>query len=497
MFRLKDHTSDFLTRLDNYWRIRYPLLFASRIVHVVCYGVLFLALTLSVLSLTPIQVFRIPDTSWLLMGYFIIVIFALVIYIYYQRLLDIVYYHGRGNLFYSLKAIALFFAVFLLTSQLIALPYVYVNYRIYKTFTETRLPPSRIYLPSTNLFNPQVDTLPFINSTCSVTDTSLVQYYGLPAKAQEDVVFSLGRNIFYNFSNFRFGRDSIGAWAHYLIPKAKQAPADSLLVYYRSLNGIDSFHSDIFNCTIYSGRIHGRISYSGATMPRDTSIGRYYFYSTLSHKIVSSDSNDIQLRLLTEQILQHDELKEDTTPVNRLATVRNMEGEYLFACLEWVRWKHILYSAAFYGCMAAMLALFICTLIRFFGVELFLVSLGIPLIFLCTLAFRNTFRDALSESYTNILWGLLFLLALLPFLRRRRFGEIIGMQLIFYAIFVILLRFPYDMYHFVYTTEIRIAGSRIGINTPLKWLIIPIPGAMVLSAVLFDKLCRLYVKPEG
>lgn len=497
MLRLKDYTPDFLTRLDNYWRISYPLLFASRIVHVVCYCVLFLVFALAAIGLTPVHVFRMPDTSWLLMGYFILVISALIIYMYDQRLLDIVYYHGRGNLFYSLKAVMLFFTVFLLMSQLVALPYVYANYRIYKTFTETRLPPSRIYLPATNLFNPQVDTLPFINSTCSATDTSLVQYSGLPAKEKEDVVFSLGRNIFYNFSDFRFGRDSVGAWAHCLIPKAQQAPADSLLVYYRSINGIDSFHSDVFNCTIYSGRIHGRISYSGAGRARDTSIGRYYFYSALSHKIVSSDSNDIQLRLLTEQILQRDDLKEDTTLVNRLATVQSVESGYLFACLEWFRWKHILCSAAFYGCMAAMLALFICTLIRFFGVELFLVSLCLPLIFLCNLAFRNTFRDALSEAYTQFLWGLLFLLALLPFLRRRRFGEIIGMQLIFYAIFVILLRFPYDMYHLVYTTRIVAADSRIGINAPLKCLIIPVPGAMVLSAVLFDKLCRLYVKPEG
>jgi hypothetical protein len=52
------------------------------------------------------------------------------------------------------------------------------------------------------------------------------------------------------------------------------------------------------------------------------------------------------------------------------------------------------------------------------------------------------------------------------------------------------------MYHPA-PTAFHIAESPIGILTPLQWLVIPIPAAILLTAILFDKLCRVYVRPEG
>jgi hypothetical protein len=499
MIKINAHKIDLLRpldKLDDYLIVHYPLLYASRIVHVVVYGLLMLAFSLFMIHIMPIRFFRIPDTSWILLSLVLVAIMGLISYIYYHRLLAIVCYHGSEKRFYPLKATALFFVVFLLISQVVALPYVYINYRIMTALTETRLPPPRLDLDPHYPFYPQVDTLAFMNPSCSVADTGAVQYHGLPVKAQEDIVFSMGRNLFWDFPDLHFGQDSTGPWVHCLVRKGQDVPSDSLLVYYRSLSGIDSFHSEIYNCMIYSGRIGGRISYYGSGSPRDTGMRRLYFYSPLSHKYVSSDSGDIQLRLLTEKILQQDVLKEDSTPAERLVTVQVLEDAYLYAYLEKVRWEYILLSAAFFGCILAMLVLFITTFIRFFGLEVFLVGLAAPVVFLCFLAFRNTFRDALSDSYTYLLWGLVFLFALLPFLRRRRYGEIMILQIICYCVLVVVIRFPYDMYHPA-PTAFHIAESPIGILTPLQWLVIPIPAAILLTAILFDKLCRVYVRPEG
>lgn len=499
MIKIDAHKFDLfrpLDKLDDYLMVHYPLLYASRIVHVVVYCLLMLAFSLFIVHVTPVRAFRLPDASWVLLCLVLVALMGLIAFTYFHRLLAIVCYHGSKKRFYPLKATGLFFAVFLLISQVVALPYVYVNYRIMTTFTETRLPPPRLDLDPHYPFNPQVDTLAFMNPSCSVLDTGAVQYHGLPVKAQDAIVFSMGRNLFWNFPDLHFGRDSTGPWVHCLIRKGQDLPSDSLLVYYRSLAGIDSFHSDIYNCMVYSGRIAGRISYNGSASPKDTSMRRFYFYSRLSHKYVSSDSGDIQLRLLTEHILERDVLAEDTTPVERLLTVQIIENNYLYAYLEKVRWEYILYSAAFFGCILAMLVLFINTFIRFFGLEKFLVGLTAPVIFLCFLAFRNTFRDALAESYPSLLWGLVFLFALLPFLRRRRYVEIMLLQVICYCVLVVIIRFPYDMYH-PKPTGFHIRESPIGIITPLQWLLIPIPAAILLTAILFDKLCRLYVRPEG
>lgn len=51
------------------------------------------------------------------------------------------------------------------------------------------------------------------------------------------------------------------------------------------------------------------------------------------------------------------------------------------------------------------------------------------------------------------------------------------------------------MYHPSWPAGYILASSRVAVITDRKLLIIPILGTVAISALLFEKLCRLYVRP--
>jgi hypothetical protein len=475
-----------LGRLDNYLLQHFPLLWSCNFIPFIGYNILLAWVFFMVNGSVEIAIFDMPDTRWIGMLFAVPAAGGLAGWLYFQTLLDAVYYHGGSRRFFSIKYVLLFFAVFLAVALSVALPYIGLNKQIVSTLTEPRLPAVHIDLTAGNPFDPQLDNP---DSTAALHR----RYAQLPAADRLGIHLSLGRLHFSKYPGLCFGRDKTGPWLRYL-----PAPHDTLLIYYNNALHTDTIHSYRFEMTIHTVQLKARVCSNQTKTPGDTTIGRFFFYSPSSRDTIVSDSGNIGLRCLTERICHCFAASGSYfRPDEKLPLISSVETDFFAAHNEVANARLTMWTAAFAACLLATLALFVYSFIRFFGSWLFFLGLTIPCSGGCFFSSDFVFRSGLRDNYHTLLWGLLALLAGFVFIRRRRTVSLMAFQAICYAIFAILILFPIEMPASPPHPPDHLPLPAIAIQSTPLLLGLAMLALFTFSTLFITKVCRLYERPAG
>ena len=270
---------------------------------------------------------------------------------------------------------------------------------------------------------------------------------------------------------------------------------DTLTVYYDGRVHTDTIHSPLFGKTVYSRQFRARINPSELGPVVDTTIGRFVFFSNVFGAWHSSDSGNIQMRLLTETLAEA-YTKNNNQPAIRpmIQWVDQKENIYFAACNElWSGWQ-TLRMGSFYACLTAALMMVMWSFVAFFGLRIFAIGLLVPCAFIALYYLSASWKILKPDYFTSLTWGLLVLGGILTLIRQRRKSDLVLFQICSYALLSIIGLFPFEMNrHF---------GSRsLGHPAPIiaegSSILVAVPILLLLLFTVFvtERAYKLYSLP--
>ena len=138
---------DRFKQLTHGWLINHPLLWAGKFYYIVFFGIIILAANLVISFAIPVSFTFVPSNTWFLIYSLVIIVILSIVWVYSQSLITYKYLYGRTSKYHDLAVIVLFFLVVFLISLILFVPHWNLNRRIRATLTEEKLPQLKGFQP--------------------------------------------------------------------------------------------------------------------------------------------------------------------------------------------------------------------------------------------------------------------------------------------------------------------------------------------------------------
>ncbi|THU40768.1 hypothetical protein FAM09_01245 [Niastella caeni] len=384
---VKKITPGFLFKLDNRLIRSKPLLWASRLHFLIYYELLLLAFNISISIFQPIGFTNIPNTLWLLIYGIASNLVLIICWIYYQVLLDIIYFQSKRIRFLNWRIASLYSAVFLFISFSAIFPYMILNRRIVNIFNDNHFPEyQRTFSGNYNYANialvdsavyPTIDTASISPiDTASSIDTFYTKrshdyyqlariqkkYDGMNSEEKFNILVSLREIDFVTLEELSLDNYTSTPYIQYRLPYY-----NLLTIYYNYLIKNDSFTIKKFDITVYQRQIKARIG------KRDTIIERYYFLSRTTNQFIICDRADILQKLVEYKIDDAFRTYSDGK-ITKQSAINQVFDNYEKA-VSYYRDRIEIFHASFFIGSALAIAILVCTaFIRLLGTKAFAIG---------------------------------------------------------------------------------------------------------------------------
>jgi hypothetical protein len=279
-----------IKRLDSHWLRHHPLLWASRLHYVICAELAVLVLMSLLTTFLPISFTNIPNAYVLTLYNIGLQSTLFFIWLYFQRMIDIRYFHADRIRFFEIKTTMIFFMTAAFIGACAFVPSSYLTYRVIDTLEDENFKTVESLLPSDiNRKSAQeyvdVDSIGPDNSSGPIfNDRSrpIRKYLSLETKSKFNVFVALNGEILYSdFYNVEFSEatEETG-WISWLTYDPRSNPG-LLKIFYDKYQE-DSIYSKKFKKVVCHRRFQAQFTKTGSTNVQDTTIDRYYFISSQS-----------------------------------------------------------------------------------------------------------------------------------------------------------------------------------------------------------------------
>lgn len=460
---------------NNYFLTRFPILWSSRILYLLYFGVIILAFNFLIVGFQQISYASIPDTSYILIYNAVLNFIGLLIWVYYQTILDVKYFHGVKRQLFYLKSSILFFIIILFIILTSITPFIFLNSRIKDTLTDSKIDSliqsNKIALQE---LKPYTDVDRVINAEKTNSEEILEKWesikditfletrqnpdYDILGQIEEaysrlntidtfNILISLRGNInFSSYNDFKLFSDDKNPFLQYSGTFHENESnyndmIDTLKIYYNEVLNEDSVLSKKFNKIIYFRIVRGKLVRSNT----DTLIVRYFYkhfnqYGYFNSSFIEDVQDELVETKIKETINASEYNKDDQYAANKIGMLTHNFRNADRACNDITKF---LFISFYLSSVLAFIILTIYSIIRFFSIRLFLLGLLLPCLitgFLIALAYFNNFK---LFDYSGLIL-ILGCLALFIFnmLRKNTVLNLVIIQLVIYYLWLVVTLFP-------------------------------------------------------
>lgn len=505
-----------LYRLDDHLLENYPLLWASRLHFLIYFELLLFCFNTLISSFQPISYTHIPGTTWLLIYGMGTNLILLIVWIYHQTLLDVIYFHGNKTRFFNVKTASLFFVVFFFVAVSVILPYLNLNRRIVGAFKDDSLPtPGRVFNPSAaadsavaladttvmkmDTAAKKVDTAAMsvdsFNTLKSINYGYLAdvkrRYDSMDSRQKFNILVSLGTTDFGSLRDFRLVDTASRPYVRFT--KSDYLNNADLTIFYNEILKSDSNATNKFNITVY----HRTIKALQRVESKDSliNIDKYYFLSQKDNHFIICDQDNLQTAIVQEKIAQS--MGGPQENVYTEALISQLSNHYDQALATEKDSILTLFICIFINILLATLVLIIYAFIRFLGVRAFFIGLITPFLIAGIFIALVNYGGGLIRFNISVLWpALIVSILFLLLFRKNKPWNLLLFQIGSYYFAVSLWILPIHLLEDVFNQRLKNMG--IG-NDLLMYLEVSLSfiSLFLFSSVFISKMYRIYCRPQG